>query len=329
MTITIDSVLSRELDFFTKQKIISHNAKADINALINVDLIRVELGSSKTFATESARALRVHHGFISKRTSTLDSDLLTILDQSKLRAEYQQYLNPTLKSSDIDDIIRHMYLNLFILVDLYNFGLISNEKFNAHIGIAQQKTGKLNIRSESNGHLLVSNKTSFELTKETTAAFASGYKLEAKNELIFFFLKSGIPLLEIPKSYDIKLLVALMKQIVGLKAMLGLDDFKFNLRLRRIRHFKKSGMYIAYAKTIVIDPRNTKTFIHELGHYLFEENVNFPLKSEIKQQPFPSNSIPKMSKYEIWNKDSETFAINLESNFLEKSFTQHDDGPLF
>lgn len=314
MTITIDSILTHEISIAKKQRTIKASEKADINTLINADLIRAELSKNKTYITENGKSLKLIHGFISKRFNAPDADLLTILNGSPLRSEYELFLNPTLKSSNVDDIIRHQHLKFFILVDLYNSDLISYERFYGHLEQAKITEGNSDTQNQRNGYLLISNKTSFEMTKDTTDFFLKGYKLDAKIELVSLFQKSGIPLLEIPNSYDVNLLVSFLKQIVDLKDTLTLDGFKFNLRLRRIRHFKKSGMYIANAKTIIIDPRNTKTFTHELGHFLFEENINFQLKEAIEKKPQPAISQPKLSKYEKWNKDSEIFAIKFESS---------------
>ncbi len=53
-----------------------------------------------------------------------------------------------------------------------------------------------------------------------------------------------------------------------------LPEQKFTIKLRKIKRTHKKGLFIAHQNTIVLDPRYSDSFLHELGHWY--HHIFFP-----------------------------------------------------
>ncbi len=103
---------------------------------------------------------------------------------------------------------------------------------------------------------------------------------------------------------------------------LKIENRNFELRFKKLGLYKKKGMYFKNSKTLIIDPRHSRTIFHELGHYIHETNTPFYFNGE-KITKRARNKIIKANKPKYKSKfnnhrieeldvDSETFAYWLE-----------------
>lgn len=62
------------------------------------------------------------------------------------------------------------------------------------------------------------------------------------------------------------------------------DQIKFGLRLRKIKHTHKRGIYLPAENVIVLDPRHSESMVHEVGHWYhthFRKDIVDSRKAEI------------------------------------------------
>jgi len=90
-----------------------------------------------------------------------------------------------------------------------------------------------------------------------------------------------------------------------------------------LKKIKKYGLYIVNDKTIILDPRNIEQFKHELGHFIYENKINFQLSNKLINEEERNSiiiehqnvySLSNYKNYETYNLDSEIFAYWFENN---------------
>lgn len=85
-------------------------------------------------------------------------------------------------------------------------------------------------------------------------------------------LVDGMPWLkslEVQEGFDSQKLATLLGELKS--TLLRLDvpsDKQFDLRFRKIRRTKKTGMYLPTLELLIVDPRETQSLWHELAHWL-------------------------------------------------------------
>lgn len=107
--------------------------------------------------------------------------------------------------------------------------------------------------------------------------------------------------LELPSDYDTERTVfALneMKKIMDF-VKLPIKSRNFNLKFKKLGTFKDNGFYSFETNTIIIDPRFTNVFVHELGHMIYDNKlkINKSIKasnSEDYAQKFYANIFPNL-----------------------------------
>lgn len=88
-------------------------------------------------------------------------------------------------------------------------------------------------------------------------------------------------LVEIPKDYDLDKLEHSLQEIASILNEFKVEKRDFIIRFRKIKKLKKTGLFIVSANTIILDPRETDSFKHELGHYIFENNVSIKISGKL------------------------------------------------
>ena len=80
--------------------------------------------------------------------------------------------------------------------------------------------------------------------------------------------------IEVQEGFDPAKLSVLLGQLHQVLTSLKVKPaHTFHLKLRKIRRHRKTGMYMPSVKLIVVDPRETRSLWHELGHWLEQENL--------------------------------------------------------
>lgn len=70
---------------------------------------------------------------------------------------------------------------------------------------------------------------------------------------------------------------------------------KFSLKIRKIKRTNKNAMYIVKQNTIVLDPRHTDSFVHELGHW-YHTWFKPEIVSEIQAEEFAEKFVNYIDK---------------------------------
>lgn len=304
MSISINSIINNEYLYPLKKIDISSAQNVDINSLLKVGSLKSLIEDQKVFENKFGKSIKNISGFFCKRKN-IDVFLTEKIKNSNFNKNYSAYLKETYNTKSSEEVIKFLFLEYFILIDLFNLKLINELEFKNYLTLNSEKE-----KFFKNSNLLITNKQAFELTEETISKFVSGKNKALKNEIVLLIKDLGIPLVEIPQFYNLELLIKFLNEVKKIKEKLGVNSLLFKLRFKKLKHFKKDGMYIVNDKTIIVDPRKPKAFIHELGHYIFEENINVELpKFEIK-----NNTLNK-SKFEFYSVESENFAYGFEKYF--------------
>ena len=83
------------------------------------------------------------------------------------------------------------------------------------------------------------------------------------------FVKKIEVVTEVQEGFDSVKLIALLSELKSTLTRLKIpQDQKFDLRFRKIRRTKKTGMYLPALRLVIVDPRETQSLWHELAHWL-------------------------------------------------------------
>jgi hypothetical protein len=187
----------------------------------------------------------------------------------------------------------------------------------------KEKNKKGYKKSESE-HILTTNKLSIEILNGENKDFLTGHNLLVKKEIIEIIKYLKLSLVEIPKDYKLFELLMFFRKIKESIDSLKIKYPDLQIRFKKIRKYKKEGMFIS-KNLIIIDPRNPYVFFHELGHFIFENNLDFNLnykyylsKNHIKiveknKSSFNLDSYKKLENYDL---NSEIFANWFESFYI-------------
>lgn len=241
------------------------------------------------------------------------------------------FFKEKLLTENINVAIKYLYFELYLLLELYNNKVydidVLKNLISRYFNIENRNE---NSDGERNTYLLTTNKSSFEFPKDIKK-----YPLfdNLRNEL-------KIPLIEIPKNFKRIDFEIFLISLLEFKKNLDLKYFNFNLRFKRIKKFNKDGMFFKNVNTIIIDPRQPQTIIHEVGHYIYENGLSFNLfdinqenglnilkrirkndfqniirKNKSKYQEFININY----KYEDYDVNSEIFALWFEEQYKIKN----------
>jgi hypothetical protein len=130
-------------------------------------------------------------------------------------------------------------------------------------------------------------------------------------------------LVEIPKDYELNKLEHSLQEIASILNEFKVEKREFIIRFRKIKKLKKTGLFIVSANTIILDPRATDSFKHELGHYVFENKIPVEVggnilkfndfKFIVENNRNAYSSLLNKHKIEDYKENSEIFAYAFES----------------
>lgn len=157
------------------------------------------------------------------------------------------------------------------------------------------------INNEKRSNIFTTNKDSiiFSLNNPTCNRLTD--KLDKKT-INLISKNKLIANIEICNGFDEEKLIEFIKKVNFFCAKVNKlipsinENQKFSLKIRKIKRTKKKGMYIKLQNTIIVDPRYTNSFIHELGHW------------------YHCHFIPSIKTVE----DAESFAENFYKNYIKQ-----------
>lgn len=302
----------------------------------NLEKIRESLKTNKIYIDENIQ-IRLHTSII-KENSKYESSVLTSREEiinylvedsffeflsqkgeitkeesnKKIQTTYKKIMtSSSIKVLDLDnDSKLKRFLN-----KAYIFLILKNKK-------TTNKKNKLG--KDKDAHLFETNETAFFfLTKENTDKFLVGKNLEIKKDIVKSFKKIGFNSLEIPNCFDEVELLDFLKSILKVKENFKLNDLNMTLRIKKFAlKYSYEGVYNKLLKTVVLDARHRDVFFHELGHYIFENQLNYFYDNKVFSfEEYSINLNLSGSELDAYRKikhysekmESEAFALNFEA----------------
>lgn len=228
-------------------------------------------------------------------------------------------------TSDLSAVIKYIYTNLLIYLEIAAYKYknnIDNSKEQVNINRIVRKQLDYSERQDSIN--ISKYKRSKIHEKSKNCLFWNKYEFSNKLpiSIIKIVEKLNIKELELPLKYDKNKTVNLLKQLLFVFDYIKLENRDLELRFKKLGHYKKEGLYIKNAKCLIVDPVHSLTIFHELGHFIYENNVDFYLEEQKISSKFFKNIIKneiknytlkfKNHKIEDLDVDSETFAYWFE-----------------
>ena len=169
--------------------------------------------------------------------------------------------------NSLEELIFYVYLDLII-----NFLNSSDTEFNKIIEEQELVFNKFYRPS-----VLEINKYSIYLEREGKEVICNK-NIDPK--LMEAFLSLKIHSLELPMDYDSKKTIQVLKEFQNIidYIKLPIRFRKFHLKFKKLGIYKDDGFYSKETNAIIIDPRKTEVFIHELGHMIYDNNIKINKK---------------------------------------------------
>lgn len=262
--------------------------------------------------------------------------ITTVKNHNELYQSYYSNIkdiesNSPIYSKDIHKIISIIYTDVRIYLDLFKlYSNIGDKNISSFLlkKIKELISENITIVSNNSIHgpgtkhksrsgLLKTNTNSIEWRKDKISKLDSKITLELK--------KLKCRLVELPKKHNKEDLLNFLTIVNKSLKMLNLKHHNFELRFKKLGLYKKEGMFIKKHNILIVDPRKTNAFYHELGHFIYENGLSFSLNGKrVYKSNFESISKKEnidnlmQSKLEDYDIKSEKFAYWFENNFQVK-----------
>lgn len=192
-------------------------------------------------------------------------DLLSINQEKVINLKYKKKI---LCFLHMDIILCLQYLRE---VDNKNQAIIEYLQFETKIDNIHKKLTSYGGNSISRSNIYTTNKDSVILNTLSPELSSKIDKLSVENRTLI----EENPLLsfiEIGNGFDNEklhlFLISMNNYCLKISQNHEIKEhMKFSLKIRKIKRTNKNAMYIAKQNTIILDPRHTDSFVHELGHW--------------------------------------------------------------
>jgi hypothetical protein len=228
-------------------------------------------------------------------------------------------------TSSINELTIYLYYDLIINLEIaaYKHKLdIDNNKEKLFIDKILGK--KLEYSDKTIKSKKSEYKKSTLIQRSTTAKYWSRtYHTKSLEYKIANISKKINPIeLEFPLKYEQKKVLNLLNDFSSVLEFLKIDNRDFEIRFKKLGLYKKEGMYLKKSKTLIIDPRHSRTIFHELGHFIYETDTPFYIDGKkitkrsrnkiIKDNKDKYQSLFKNHRIEELDVNSETFSYWFE-----------------
>lgn len=326
----------------SKKENINFSQTVSLKSFLNMDIF-YNHNFSKELKINGYLISKKENTYFFKKTSSFKiNDIMNIVsyisNDEKLHYILHKYINEInelqknkLKiTSSLEKVISYIYFDVLLLIEIASFKHnnrldYSKEKkmINKITGlnlIYSKKIEKENNKKYKRTHIANRSKNSIFFTKEHSSKKITSL---IKKQCLLINLNE----LEIPYNYNKIKTLNLLKTFNKILCDIKLEKRDFSLRFKKIAHYKKTGLYIKNAKTLIVDPRNTTTIFHELGHFIYENNYPININGlEINSKNIKEIIKNNEKKYETKiinhkieevNKNSEIFAYYFEEEIIK------------
>lgn len=252
-----------------------------LKRFIDVTALTKRLNNETSIILNNTRINKVNGLFYVKSFKIIDTVLKSFLNLDLEINSILMYVENTMLDKEMiikktADVLLFTYIDL-----LFNYYLLKSNQDNEEMmtmylskiskivgkevmvkGQKEQASGTTWVQST----LLQTAIGSIEWVRDKTHPYISYNANKYLNDI-------NAQLVEIPKDYDLHRLEHSLQEIASILNEFKVEKRDFIIRFRKIKKLKKTGLFIVAANTIILDPRETDSFKHELGHYIFENKV--------------------------------------------------------
>lgn len=301
-----------------------------IKRFVDTTTLTKRLKYETSLIINNTRINKVNGLFYVKSFKSIDNLLKSFLELDLESKSIFHYIENIMLDKEIiikktADVLMFSYIDL-----LFNYYLLKSNKNNVEkvdiylsniskiIGrevIIKGNNNKFSGNTWTQSTLLETAMGSIEWVRDKTHPYISHNANKYLNEI-------NAKLVEIPKEYDLTKLESSLKEISTILNEFKINEREFIIRFRKIRKLKKTGLFIVSANTIILDPRETDSFKHELGHYIYENKVSVEIHGTLLKyndyQTIVNENFAKYSgllkkhKIEDYKECSEIFAYSFE-----------------
>lgn len=278
--------------------------KFKINDLVNTEYIKSILTHRITYETKFVKVIKIKNHWIVHRKR------MDMVNKYAIN-EYKGLFNERMIITNIKILISYILLEFHLLIENFNQKNINVNELKENLGILLNKKFEQTNKTK-NTELLITYKTSYELPRDKN-------RFPHLNALM---KEIGILSIELPFAFQREATEDFLHGLLEFKEKYKIKNLKFHLKIKKIKKYKATGLYIKNANTIIIDPRHMHSIFHEIGHHIFEKKVPFSINGKrIYASYFEklSSKIEIAEEYkeiEGYDLKSEKFAFWFDGNIL-------------
>lgn len=327
----IENILKKESDKINLSQSINIGNIININNIANHNFEKSKLKINGFYLEKNNKYFILSKGMFFK-----DEKIYETYNQAKLYnnivLKYKRiFLNlkneNKIVTSSINELILYLYYDVIIYLEIASYKHmrnIDNIKEKSEINKILGKKLEYSLKKEKSTKKAIEYKKATLIQRSTSAKFwTRKYYSRSLEYNIANISKKINPIeLEFPLRYENKKVLNILNDFLEILDLFKIKNRDFEIRFKKLGHYKKEGMYLKNSKTLIVDPRHSKTIFHEFGHFIHETNTPFYLNGE-KITKRGRNKIIKdnKKKYErLFNNhiieeldiDSETFSYWFE-----------------
>ena len=301
-----------------------------LKRFVDVLTLTKRLNNETSMIINNTRINKINGLFYVKSFKTMDTLLQAFLKLDLEISPVLNYVENIMLDKEMiikktSDVLFFTYIDLFFNYYLLKSNVNHSEISETHLNNISKIVGKEVIIKGHKDH--ITSSTWIQSTLLQTAMGSIEWVRDKTHPYISYnankYLKDiNAKLVEIPKDYDLNRLEHSLQDIASILNEFKVNKRDFIIRFRKIKKLKKTGLFIVAANTIILDPRETESFKHELGHYIFENKVPVEISGRLlKPNDFNMVVNENREKYmgllqkhriEGYKENSEIFAYSFE-----------------
>ena len=301
-----------------------------IKRFMDMPALTKRLNNETSLIINNTRINKVNGLFYVKSFKTMDNLLKSFLSLDLEISPILNYVENIMLDKEMickkpADVLFFTYIDLFFNYYLLKSNITNSETSETYLNNISKIVGKEVIVKGNKDH--VTSSTWIQSTLLQTAMGSIEWIRDKSHPYISYNANKYLneinaKLVEIPKDYDLNRLEHSLQEIASILNEFKVNKRDFIIRFRKIKKLKKTGLFIVAANTIILDPRETDSFKHELGHYIFENKVPVEISGQLLT-PNDFNTVinENREKYmgllqkhriEDYKENSEIFAYSFE-----------------